>query len=168
VKTCSRCQIVNPDESVICDCGFDLANGQGSARRGPTAKRVIVILVALAVAGAMGALGALLTPFRPQELILPSIITWSILLPVITRGGVGRAALIGSLSPFLGAVVAVVVNQGVAEVHVRTGGDQLGVIAYALGYALVTWWISIPLGLVTGVALWWVVARNSPGPRREA
>ena len=128
-----------------------------------TTRRALVIVFALAIAGAMGALGALVTPFRPQELILPSVITWSLLLPVITLGGVGLAALIGILSPFLGAVVAVLVNRGVAEVRIREVRDIPGVMVYALGYVWVTAWVCIPIGLVTALVVRWVMTKGKAG-----
>jgi hypothetical protein len=122
--------------------------------------RLLPVVLAIAIAAAMGALGALITPFRPQELILPSIITWSVLLPAVRTLGLGLTVLVGAVSPFIGAVIAVLVNQGVAEARFHEARDLSGVVFYAIGYVLVTAKVSIPIGVVTALTVRWVTRRT--------
>jgi len=34
MKTCPRCSLLNPDDGVVCACGFDLVNGDAAAAQG--------------------------------------------------------------------------------------------------------------------------------------
>jgi hypothetical protein len=34
MKTCPRCSLLNPDDGVVCACGFDLVNGDVAAAQG--------------------------------------------------------------------------------------------------------------------------------------
>jgi hypothetical protein len=66
VKPCPRCELLNPDDGLVCSCGFDFAKGNAAAageerrrakRRGRLYQLIGAVLVVFGAAGGMRLFG---------------------------------------------------------------------------------------------------------------
>jgi hypothetical protein len=59
MKTCPRCNLINPDDATLCECGFDLVHGDARAVRGQLRRRGRAFVALGAVLIAAGLAGGL-------------------------------------------------------------------------------------------------------------